>query len=137
MSKNHIQHIRRKSTLFCIIKIRFTMDKGSPRRGRDVCKEIHGAELWRFMELPVAARTNTGLAMARYSSRAKCTETLSRFRSAPEWSGRKVLVKPFSILLVTVSCHPSSWECSKRDWIIRSNARTTSCTTMRREMALP
>lgn len=47
------------------------MDKSSPRHGRGVCREIHGAELWRFMELPVAARANTGPAMARYSSRAK------------------------------------------------------------------
>lgn len=43
-----------------IIKIKFTVDKGSLRGGRGVCTEIHEAELWRFMELPVAARANRG-----------------------------------------------------------------------------
>lgn len=66
--------IREKSILSCIIKIKFTVDKGSARRrGRGVCTEIRRAELWRFMELPIAARANTGPAVARYSSRAKCT----------------------------------------------------------------
>lgn len=40
--------------------------------------------------------------------------------------------------MVTVSRCPPSWEYSKRDWIIRSNARVaTSCTTMRGELAFP
>lgn len=43
------------------------------------------------MELPVAARANTGPGSgSRYSSRAKYTRASSRFRSAPEWPGRKV-----------------------------------------------
>lgn len=40
-----------------IIKIKFTVDNESLRQG--VYTKIHEAELWRFMELPVASRANT------------------------------------------------------------------------------
>lgn len=62
IANNKLSALMFKENQHCleIIKIKFAVDKGRLRRGRGVCTEIHEVEIWRFMELPMAARANRG-----------------------------------------------------------------------------
>lgn len=100
-----------------------------PSRARRVHRDSRS---W-IMEIYGASRLRRGQTRGQLVIRcAQSVPGLKPVFKVRQNSQEEKSVKPFSILF---DGHrfppPAPWERSKRDWIIRSNARSTSCTTMR------